>query len=176
MTALEEYYLGLLLACPILTPEVCGIIEEADFSGTERRALYHVLVTAYQKGTPPDIQGMISTLPDILQETAEHLRQEVEARERMESISRTRRRAMQRMQQVLEAEPALDTVRLRKVVTKAAYRLKRARLKEALNELIYLRQEAELAGDQEGLRALDQRRKDILLQIETIDSAVPLHS
>ncbi len=176
MTALEEYYLGLLLACPILTPEVCGIIEEADFSGTERRALYHVLVTAYQNGTPPDIQGMISTLPDILQETAEHLRQEVEARERMESISRTRRRAMQRMQQVLEAEPALDTVRLRKVVTKAAYRLKRARLKEALNELIYLRQEAELAGDQEGLRALDQRRKDILLQIETIDSAVPLHS
>src|SRR5579883_380131 len=176
MTALEEYYLGLLLACPILTPEVCGIIEEADFSGTERRALYHVLVTAYQNGTPPDIQGMISTLPDILQETAEHLRQEVEARERMESISRTRRRPLQRMQQVLEAEPALDTVRLRKVVTKAAYRLKRARLKEALNELIYLRQEAELAGDQEGLRALDQRRKDILLQIETIDSAVPLHS
>jgi hypothetical protein len=119
---------------------------------------------------------MISALPDIVQETAEHLRQEVEARERMESISRTRRRPMQRMQQVLEAEPALDTVRLKKVVTKAAYRLKRARLKETLNELIYLRQEAELAGDQEGLHALDQRRKDILLQIETIDSAVPLHS
>jgi hypothetical protein len=70
----------------------------------------------------------------------------------------------------------LDSVRLKKVATKAAYRLKRARLKEAHNELIYLRQEAEQAGDQEGLAALDQRRKDVLLQIETIDSAVPLHS
>ena len=176
MKAMEEYCLGLLLACPILTPEVCGIIEEADFTGTETRTLYHSLVTACQRATPPDIQHMLSTLPDLLQATAEHLRQEVEARERMEGISRTRRRRQQRMQPVLEAEPPLDSGRLRKVATKAAYRLKRARLKEALNELLYLRQEAERAEDHEGLHALDQRRREVLLQMETIDSAVPLHS
>jgi len=94
----------------------------------------------------------------------------------MESISRIRRRPQDKGQHVFEASPPLDSVRLRKVATKAAYRLKRTRLKEAHNELIYLRQEAEQAGDQEGLAALDQRAKDLLLQMETIDSAVPLHS
>ncbi|HEY7349664.1 MAG TPA: DNA primase [Ktedonobacterales bacterium] len=174
--AMEEYCLGLLLACPTLAEDVCVIIDEVDFIGTETRALYHFFVTALQNGTLSDTQRMLSTLPGILQETAERLRQEVEMRERMESISRIRRRPTHRAGHALETNPVLDSVRLKKVATKAAYRLKRARLKEAHNELIYLRQEAEQAGDQEGLAALDQRRKDVLLQIETIDSAVPLHS
>jgi DNA primase len=174
--ALEETCLGLLLVSPILTEDICGIIDEVDFTGTETRALYHIFVTALHNGTLTDIQRMLSALPDIVQETAERLRQEVEMRERMESISRIRRRPGQKAQPMAESSPVLDISRLRKVATKAAYRLKRARLKEAHNELIYLRQEAGQAGDHEGLAALDQRVKELLLQIETIDSAVPLHS
>ncbi len=178
--ALEEHCLGLLLACPALAEDVCGIIDEVDFTGTETRALYHCFVTALHNGTLSDAQRMLSALPAVLQETAERLRQEVEVREQireqMESISRLRRRPLQKTQHVLEASPMLDTARLKKVATKAAYRLKRARLKEAHNELIYLRQEAEQAGDQEAIAALKQRTKEVLLQIETIDSAVPLHS
>ncbi len=176
LKALEENCLGLLLVCPELAEDICGIIDEVDFTGTETRALYHFFVTALQNGTLSDTQRMLSALPAVLQETAERLRQEVEMRERMESISRIRRRPLQKSQHVLEAHPVLDRVRLKKVATKAAYRLKRARLKQAHNELIYLRQEAEQAGDHEGLAALDQRWRELLLQIETIDSAVPLHS
>ncbi len=174
--ALEETCVGLLLACPSLTGDIYGIIDEVDFTGTETRVLYHCLVTALQNGTLSDTQRILSTLPDLVQETAERLRQEVEMRARMESISHTRRRSQQRGSHAAEAEPMLDPARLKKDATKAAYRLKRARLKETLNELIYLRQEAEQAGDQEGVAALKQRTKDLLLQIETIDSAVPLHS
>jgi DNA primase len=174
--ALEETCIGLLLVCPTLVGDIYGIIDEVDFIGTETRALYHVFITALHNGTLSDTQNMLSALPEIVQETAERLRQEVEMRERMESISRIRRRSQQRAQPVLEANPVLDSVRLKKDVTKAAYRLKRARLKEAHNELTYLRQEAEQAGDQEGVAALKQRMKEVLLQIETIDSAVPLHS
>lgn len=174
--ALEETCIGLLLASPILAEDICGIIDEVDFIETETRALYRIFVTALHNGTLSDIQSKLSALPAILQETAERLRQEVEVRERMESMSRIRRRPQQKGQPVLETLPGLDRVRLKKVATKAAYRLKRARLKEAHNELIYLRQEAEQAGDQEGLMALDQRRRELLLQMETIDSAVPLHS
>src|SRR5579871_2851859 len=174
--ALEETCIGVLLACPTLVRDIYGIIDDVDFIGTETRVLYHCLVTALQNGTLSDTQRMLSALPDVVQETAERLRQEVEMRERMESISRIRRRPLQQGQHALEANTVLDKGRLKKVVTKAAYRLKRTRLKEAHNELIYLRQEAEHAGDQEGLAALDQQVKDLLLQMETIDSAVPLHS
>ncbi len=174
--ALEEECLGLLLVCPALASEMYGIIDEADFTGTETRALYHACVTGLPSGSSPDAQRILAALPEVLQTTAQRLRQEVEERERMESISRLRRRPQQRMQPVLETSPMLDIARLRKVATKAAYRLKRVRLKEAHTELIYLRQEAEQAGDQEELHVLDQRRRDLLLQIETIDSAVPLHS
>ncbi len=174
--ALEETCIGVLLACPTLVGDIYGIIDEVDFTGTETRVLYHCLVTALQNGTLSDTQHMLFTLPDMVQETAERLRQEVEMRERMESISRIRRRPLHQGQHALEANPVLDTGRLKKVVTKAAYRLKRARLKEAHNELIYLRQEAEQAGDQDGVTALKQQTKDLLLQIETIDSVVPLHS
>jgi DNA primase len=174
--ALEETCLGLLLVCPGLAEDICGIIDEVDFTGTETRALYRCFITALHNGTLTDTQRMLSALPEVLQETAERLRQEVEMRERMESISRIRRRPLQKTQHVLEANPVLDSIRLKKVATKAAYRLKRARLKEAHNELIYLQQEAEQAGDQDAVAALKQRRKDLLLQIEMIDSAVPLHS
>jgi DNA primase len=174
--ALEETCIGLLLASPPLAGDICGIIDEVDFIETETRALYHIFITALHNGTLSDIQSKLSALPAILQETAERLRQEVEMRERMESISHNRRRPQQKTWQGPETHPGLDRVRLKKVATKAAYRLKRARLKEAHNELIYLRQEAEQAGDQEGLMALDQRRRELLLQMETIDSAVPLHS
>jgi DNA primase len=139
-TALEEYCLGLLLVCPALAEEVYGIIDEVDFTGTETRALYHCFVTAIQTGTLSDTQRMLSALPAVLQETAERLRQEVEMRERMESISRIRRRPLQKTQHLLEANPVLDSARLKKVAAKAAYRLKRERLKAAHNELIYLRQ------------------------------------
>ncbi len=174
--ALEETCLGLLFVCPSLAEDICGIIDEVDFTGTETRALYHFFITALHNGTLSDTQRMLSALPEVLQATAERLRQEVEVRERMESISRIRRRPLQKTQYVLEANPVLDSSHLKKVAIKAAYRLKRARLKEAHNELIYLRQEAEQAGDQEGAAALKQRMKDLLLQMEMIDSAVPLHS
>ncbi len=176
LASLEEQCLGVLFACPALASEVCGILDEADFVGTETRALYHAVVVRLQDGFPLDIQSMLSALPDILRETAERLRQEVETREQLEMASRIRGRPPRGTQQVIEARPALDAARLRKIVTKAAYRLKRARLREALNELSYLQREAGRAGDQADLEMLKQRQKELLLQMDTIDSAVLLHS
>jgi DNA primase len=150
--ALEEYCLGLLLTYPTLASEIYGIIEDSDFSRIETRALYHAFVSALQPGVPLDTQRLLSALPDVLHETAERLRHRV------------------------EAGPPLESVALVRAATQTAYRLKLARLKEALTELTYLQQEAEQAGDQEELLLLRQRMQDLLLQRRAIHSAVPLHS
>ena len=97
-SALEETCLGLLLVSPVIAGDICGIIDEVDFTGTETRALYHIFITALHNGTLSDIQRMLSALPEFVQETAERLRQEVEMRERMESISRIRKRPGQKAQ------------------------------------------------------------------------------
>jgi DNA primase len=174
--ALEEYCLGLLLAYPSLAPEVYGIIEDSDFSRIEMRALYRAFLSALQPGVLLDTQRMLSTLPEILQETAERLRQRVEEEPSLERIHSFRGRHRQGMQQGGGARWAEEGTYLKKKVTHAAYLLKLARLKEAINELSYLIQEAEQAGDQEEWRILLQRAQDLDLQRRTIHSAVPLHS
>jgi len=174
--ALEEQCLAVLFACPTVASDVCVIIDEADFSRTETRTLYQTFTLALQNGFSPDIQQILSALPEVLRETADRLRHEVEVREHLEMTSRIRGRPLRWVEEVAEAKPTLDAARLRKIATKAAYRLKRARLREALNELIYLLQEAEQARDQEGSHMLKQRQKELLLQIDTIDSAVLLHN
>ncbi len=148
--ATEDYCLGLLLAHPALGTEVCGILDEADFSRVETRVLYHTFVTTLQPGAFPDTRHMLSALPDMVQETAEHLRQRV------------------------EAGPPMERVALVKAATQAAYLLKLARLKETSTELEYLILEAKQTGDEEGIRVLTQRLLDVTLQRRTIHSAVPL--
>jgi DNA primase len=147
----EDYCLGLLLAHPALGTEVCGILEEADFSRVETRVLYHTFVTALQPGAFPDTRRMLFALPEIVQNIAEELRQKV------------------------EAGPPLEKVALKRAATHAAYRLKLARLREAFTQLSFLIAEAEQAEDREVIRSLQQQRQNVLLQIETINSAVRLH-
>jgi DNA primase len=150
--AIEEYCLGILLTYPTIWYEICAIIKEDDFSGTEARELYRAFVSHCQGEAPPEIRSFLAELPPILRELALRVRAQ------------------------MEASPPLEGAGLSKAARHAAYRLKLVHLKEAITMLQYLQRDAEGAGDQETVRALQEQMVPLLLQRHAIESAVPLQA
>ncbi|HEU5441725.1 MAG TPA: DNA primase [Ktedonobacterales bacterium] len=149
--AQEEYCLGLLIEHPEAWAEVYGILSESDFAGAETRALFAALRPTQLTPVAGDARAVLVALPPILQTAAERARFRV-------------------------AGVALDEgLALSKAVSLCAYRIKRTRLKEAMAELDYLERDAEGGGDAEALRALLQRKKQLLSQRRALDVASGLH-
>ncbi|MGZ3640061.1 MAG: hypothetical protein ACXVCX_19700, partial [Ktedonobacterales bacterium] len=152
--AQEEECLGLLLEQPSLWTEMQGIVSEGDFSGTETRAAFQAfaaLARARAGAAMPDARQVLEALPEELQPVAQR------ARERITSVT--------------AAEDAPDVHALASVASRAAYRLKRARLKEEMAELDYLERDAEQSNDAEALRALLKRKLQLLSQRRALDAA-----
>ncbi|MGZ3679288.1 MAG: DNA primase [Ktedonobacterales bacterium] len=152
--AQEEECLGLLLEQPSLWTEMQGIVSEGDFSGTETRAAFQAfaaLARARAGAAMPDARQVLEALPEELQPVAQR------ARERITSAT--------------AADDAPDVHALASVASRAAYRLKRARLKEEMAELDYLERDAEQSNDAEALRALLKRKLQLLSQRRALDAA-----
>jgi DNA primase len=149
--AQEEYCLGLLIEHPEAWAEVYGILREGDFASAEARALFAALRPTQLAPAAGDPRAVLVALPSILQTAAER------ARSRVAGV-------------VLDEGLALS-----KAVSLCAYRIKRTRLKEAMAELDYLERDAEGGGDAEALRALLQRKLQLLSQRRALDVASGLH-
>jgi hypothetical protein len=117
------------------------------------RAIYATFAAATREGrlgqaTPGD--GFIAMLPEELRQTAE-------------------RAGARGAPNLPESGPTLS-----KIASKAAYRLKRMRLKAEMAELDYLVREVAGSGDDEGLRTLLAHKKLLLSQRRTIDAATDI--
>jgi DNA primase len=145
---LEEYLLGLLVDRPELWREVGALLTESDFTATETRELFRTFVaTISTSGSLFHSQPFLDDLPPLLSITAERARAH------------------------LTEAPPEEGAALVKVATNAAYRIKRARLREEMAELDYLQRDAEQSGDREALRAFLKRKQQLLLERKQIDSA-----
>jgi DNA primase len=149
--AQEEICLGLLLERPGVWPEIQPIITEADFAGTEMRALFHAIAQALESEKPFDTQLFLDGLPPVLQAAAER--------------SRSR----------LGPGAPEEGTGLTKMASNAAYRLKRTRLREEMAELDYLQRDAEQSGDGDAVRSLLGRKQQLLTQRRAIDAAASLY-
>ena len=152
--AQEEECLGLLLEQPSVWSEMQGIVSEGDFAGTETRALFQSFVAVartHAGSAMPDARQVMQAVPEELQLVAQR------ARERVASATST--------------DEAPDAHALAVVASRAAYRLKRTRLKEEMAELDYLAHDAEQSSDAEALRALLKRKQQLLSQRRALDAA-----
>jgi hypothetical protein len=150
---LAEYCIGLLVADPATWMDIYAILDETDFTSADMRAIYATFAAATREGrlgqaTPGD--GFIAMLPEELRRTAE-------------------RAGARGAPNLPESGPTLS-----KIASKAAYRLKRMRLKAEMAELDYLVREVAGSGDDEGLRTLMARKKLLLSQRRTIDAATDI--
>ncbi|HET8906020.1 MAG TPA: DNA primase [Ktedonobacterales bacterium] len=151
--AQAEYCIGLLVTDPSTWMEIYAILDEHDFTSAEMRAIYAVFARGIGEGqiTPAlPGEGLIALLPEELRPTAEG----------------TGTRAAPELP---ESGPTLS-----KIASKAAYRLKRMRLKAEMAELDYLVREVAGTDDDEGLRTLMARKKLLLSQRRAIDSATDI--
>lgn len=148
---LEDYLLGLLLHNPELSKEVCAIINDGDFVGTDTRELYRIFNSTYQRGSTPLSQPWEMIVPAALQETVERVRKRV------------------------EEKSSTDIASLIKEARQGAFRLKRTRLLQSEMELRFLLKEAEEEGDAATERLLRHQVMDVARELRTIDTAMPLH-
>ncbi len=152
--ALEEVCLGLLLEHPSVWTEMQGIVSAGDFTGTETRALFQsfVAVARVYAGQPmPDARQVLEAIPEELQSAAQ--------------------RARERIAGGISADESPDVQALASVASRAAYRLKRTRLKDEMAELDYLARDAEQSNDAEALLALLKRKQQLLSQRRALDAA-----
>lgn len=156
--AQAEYCIGLLVADPATRMDIYAILDETDFTSAEMRAIYAIFATATREGRlGPTNYGRDATQGDELVEMLpEELRQIAE-------------RTGARASPLLPEGPTLTSV-----ASKAAYRLKRMRLKAEMAEVDYLVREVAATGDEEGLRTLIARKKHLLSQRRAIDAATDL--
>jgi len=146
----EDYLIGLLLQNPALCHDVCGIIHDGDFAGTDTRELYRILNSVYVRGSSP-------------------LHQSVE-----EFVSPALLAAVLRARQSVELGSPLDGAGQVKAAVQCATRLKRTRLLQLNTELQYVLREAK---DTDDVAAMQQLRNQLLAihqQLRTIDSATHL--
>jgi len=146
----EDYLIGLLLTNPELSSEVCAIITDGDFAGTDTRELYRFFNSVNQRGASPLFQSLEQAVPSVLLASLERARKSV------------------------ESQSPLVGAGLVKAAVQCATRLKRVRLKQRNTELQYLMKEAGEAGDAEAER---QYRRELVVvhqQLRTIDSATHL--
>jgi DNA primase len=151
--AQAEYCIGLLIANSATWIDIYAILDEGDFTSADMRAIYAIFATATRDGTLGQTaqgNGLIELLPEELRQIAE----------------RTGARVSPNLP---ESGPTLS-----KIASIAAYRLKRMRLKAEMAELDYLVREVAGTGDDEALRALMARKKLLLSQRRTIDSATDI--
>jgi DNA primase len=144
-----EYCIGLLAANPATWMDIFAILDESDFTSADMRAIYAVFAVATREGKlAPSAQdesgAFIAMLPEELRQVA------MEAGARVSLL-------------LPDSGPALT-----KIASKAAYRLKRMRLKAEMAELDYLVREAD---DDEALRTLMTRKQVLLSQRHAIDVA-----
>ncbi len=147
--AQAEYCVGLLAANPATWMDIFAILDESDFTSADMRAIYTIFAMATREGRlAPSAQGdaFSGMLP-------EELRQVAAAAGARVSLN------------LPESGPSLT-----KIASKAAYRLKRMRLKAEMAELDYLVREA----DDEALRTLMTRKKLLLSQRRAIDAATDI--
>ena len=147
----EDYLIGLLLTSPGLSTQVCGIINDGDFAGTDTRELYRIFNSVIQRGASPLFQSLEQSVPSALLSTLDRARKSIESRS------------------------PLDEAGLAKAAVQCATRLKRARLLQLNTELQYLMKEAHSAGDGEAVRQFQQQLLTIHRELRTIDSAMHLH-
>jgi len=147
----EDYLIGLLLANPELSTQVCGIINDGDFAGTDTRELYRYFNSVDQRGSSPLFQSIEQAVPSALLTTIDRARKSVESRS------------------------PLDGAGLLKAAIQCATRLKRARLLQLNMELQLLMREAENAGEVEAVQQFRRQFSTIHRELRTIDSAMHLH-
>ena len=148
----EDYLIGLLLTNPGLSSEVCAIITDGDFAGTDTRELYRIFNSVNQRGASPLFQALEQAVPSALFETLERARKSVESR----------------------LPPLVEGAGLVKEARQCATRLKRTSLIQRNTEYQYLMQEAGKAGDAEAERQFRREVSDLHQQVRTIDSAMHL--
>jgi DNA primase len=119
----EDYLIGLLMQNPGLSSEICGIITDGDFTGTDTRELYHILNSFSQRGSSSLFVPLEQLVPSALLTTVERVRKSVESRS------------------------PTDGAGLRKDAVQCATRLKRLRLLQLNTEYQYVLRDAEHAGD-----------------------------
>jgi DNA primase len=146
----EDYLIGLLLLNPGVNADVCGIINDGDFIGTDTRELYRILSSMYQRGFSPSQQSIAQAVPSALLAT------------------------VARAQACAESLSPLDGAGRVKAAVQCATRLKRTRLLQLNSELVYLEQEARRVGDTAQARLLRSQMRVIHQQRRTLDSSTPL--
>ena len=146
----EDYLIGLLLQNPSLNPQVCVILNEGDFAGTDTRELYRLLNSVYQRDSSPSHQPFENFVPSAL----------------MPSVARAI--------ECVELRSPNDGELLAKEAVQCATRLKRMRLLQLNKELEFLLKDAEDAGDIPALRQLQQQLLAIYQQLRTINTATHL--
>jgi DNA primase len=146
----EDYLIGLLLSNPELSSEVCAIITDGDFAGTDTRELYRIFNSVNQRGASPLFQSLEQVVPSALLTTLERARKSIESRSPLEGAG------------------------LIKAAVQCATRLKRVRLLQLNTELQYLMKEAGEVGDAEAVRQYRQQLAALYHQVRTIDSAMHL--
>lgn len=148
--ALEVYCLGLLLVYPRVWEDISAILDENDFTLSELRALYHEFALLVNDRSFVSAEVFIAGQAPVLGESA--------ARARDRILAQT-----------------FDDGRVVKVARDAAYRLKRMRLNHEMAELDALQREAEQARDDVTLRAMLDRKRQLLSQRRAIDAATALY-
>ena len=148
----EDYLIGLLLVNPELSTQVCGIIHDGDFVGTDTRELYRFFNSVDQRGSSPLFQSIEQVVPSALLNTIDRARKSVELWFPLDGAGRQKDEAVQ-----------------------CATRLKRASLLQQNMELQPLMKEAENAGEVEVAQQFRQQFLTIHQELRTIDSAMHLH-
>jgi len=146
----EDYLIGLLLQNPSLSPQVCVILNEGDFAGTDTRELYRLLNSVDQRDSSPSHQPFENFVPSALMP------------------------AVTRAIECVELRSPDDGDALAKEAIQCATRLKRMRLLQLNKELKFLLQDAADAGDIPALRQLQQQLLAIYQQLRTINTATHL--
>jgi DNA primase len=146
----EDYLIGLLLANPELSSEICAIITDGDFAGTDTRELYRIFNSVNPRGASPLFQSFENLVPSALLPALARARESVESRSPLQGAG------------------------LVKSAVQCATRLRRAHLLQQNMDYRYLLQEATDAGDAEAVQQYRQEMLVIYRQLHAIDSAMHL--
>ncbi|MBA3826939.1 MAG: hypothetical protein H0X24_23980, partial [Ktedonobacterales bacterium] len=144
--ALEHHCIAFMLGYPEVITEVCVILGASDFWGTETRSLFSLLASVGGPRSRSAVDEFLATQPEPLRQEAERLSAQ------------------------FAAQPDLDRTQLAKTARQLALRIKRQRLKDAINEITYLQRDAEQTGDRETGRTLRQQAQRLTLELHKLDA------
>ncbi len=166
--ALETYCVGLALAYPVAWGDLQAILEPADFTSAETRAIFVALADEMEAITV--LQQDLSDLPaDADLPTFDPAAFEAALHPALAEVA-----AQAQEQVATEGGGVPEGADPTHVARDAAYRLKRMRLKAQMAELDALQRDAEQSHDADTLRALLIQKQRLLTQRRTIDAASAL--